>query len=485
MFAHHTSSAHRFFLVLAAVLPVVVSSVPAAAFVPPASSSVVPNVVTTIDEPTTVVGSGSVWSYLDDGQAPPADWNDPAFDDSGWASGAAELGYGDGDETTVTANNGITTYFRHTFDAPDGIDNLTMSVLRDDGAVIYLNGTEIWRNNLPTGTIDHTTLAPGLINGSDETTWIDVDLPDTVLIDGTNTLAAEIHQNSPSSTDTSFDLTLTGTLPAVPLTPVAAGSVWSYLDDGQAPPADWNDPAFDDSGWASGAAELGYGDGDETTVTANNGITTYFRHTFDAPDGIDNLTMSVLRDDGAVIYLNGTEIWRNNLPTGTIDHTTLAPGLINGSDETTWIDVDLPDTVLIDGTNTLAAEIHQNSPSSTDTSFDLTLTGTIIDLTPPDPPTITSPTHPDPTTAYPNQNPTFEWTATDTSGIVDYSWELDQQPSTTPDTTPDGADPTTTYTDIQPGTWHFHIRARNGAGLWSDPAHQPHHHHRHRPHLHV
>ena len=75
-----------------------------------------------------------------------------------WASGPAQLGYGDGDEDTVVdcsnvancnTNNYITTYFRYTFNVPDAslYSGLNLSVLRDDGAVVYLNGVEIWRTS--------------------------------------------------------------------------------------------------------------------------------------------------------------------------------------------------------------------------------------------------------------------------------------------------------------------------------------------------
>ena len=46
---------------------------------------------------------------------------------------------------------------------------------------------------------------------------------------------------------------------------VPAGATWRYLDTGTNPAAAWTQPTFDDAAWKSGAAELGYGDGDEAT----------------------------------------------------------------------------------------------------------------------------------------------------------------------------------------------------------------------------
>ena len=90
---------------------------------------------------------------------------------------------------------------------------LNLRLLRDDGAVVYLNGTEIWRTNMPAGPVAYDTAASAVIGGTDETTYVSppATLANT-LVDGTNVLAVEIHQSSATSTDISFDLELTGVL---------------------------------------------------------------------------------------------------------------------------------------------------------------------------------------------------------------------------------------------------------------------------------
>ena len=115
---------------------------------------------------TTLVPKNKAWKYLDDGSNQAAAWSAPSFDDSSWVSGPAQLGYGDGDEATVVSfgpdsnNKFITTYFRHTFNVADisSFVTLTLQLLRDDGAVVYLNGSEIHRSNMPGGNIDYTTI---------------------------------------------------------------------------------------------------------------------------------------------------------------------------------------------------------------------------------------------------------------------------------------------------------------------------------------
>ncbi len=93
------------------------------------------------------------------------------------------------------------------------------------------------------------------------------------------------------------------------------------------------------------------------------------------------------------------------------------------------------------------------------------------DTTPPDPPVISSSTHPVTTEWYFDNNPQLEWVASDTSGVDNYSWTLNQVSLGDPGTTPMGNINTTSYTGVADGTWYFHVRARNTAGLWSETAH--------------
>ena len=162
---------------------------------------------------------------------------------------------------------------------------------------------------------------------------------------------------------------------------VTAGATWRYLDDGSDPGTGWRAAAFDDSSWAAGPAQLGYGDGDEATVVGYGPdlnakyITTYFRYAFDLADAslYDALGLNLLRDDGAVVYLNGVEVYRSNLPAGAINYTTLAGLVVGGSEETAFSSAAVDPALLADGPNVLAVEIHQANGASSDISFDLSL----------------------------------------------------------------------------------------------------------------
>jgi hypothetical protein len=168
-------------------------------------------------EEITFIPSGATWKYLDNGSDQGTAWREVTFNDSGWASGPAELGYGDGDEVTTVSygtsaqNKYITTYFRHTFIIPDAdaVESLSLDLLRDDGAVVYLNGTEIRRDNM-TGDVYYTLLATPAVAGTDESTFYNSSENPAGLRTGTNVLAVEIHQHAVDSSDISFNLRLKG-----------------------------------------------------------------------------------------------------------------------------------------------------------------------------------------------------------------------------------------------------------------------------------
>ena len=86
--------------------------------------------------------------------------------------------------------------------------------------------------------------------------------------------------------------------------------------------------------------------------------------------------MNLLRDDGAVVYLNGVEVMRSNLPTGVVSYTTLATSAITGAEESTvYVPGTSVSSLLVAGVNTIAVEIHQHAGNSSDISFDFELIG--------------------------------------------------------------------------------------------------------------
>ncbi|MGK0187304.1 MAG: alcohol dehydrogenase (cytochrome c) [Verrucomicrobiales bacterium] len=160
-----------------------------------------------------------------------------------------------------------------------------------------------------------------------------------------------------------------------PVALVAAGSKWKYSDTG-APAADWPKSEFNDDTWSEGVAQLGYGDRDEKTAISDlkdNYPTYYFRQKFEVkdPSSLKPLVLRILRDDGAVVYLNGSEVVRDNMPAGPVEHGTFASSTTPS--ENGYFVHDLAPDHLVAGTNLIAIEVHQADADSSDVSFDLEL----------------------------------------------------------------------------------------------------------------
>jgi hypothetical protein len=341
----------------------------------------------------TLVAAGSTWRYRADGSDQGTAWRDPGFNDAAWSSGPAQLGYGDGDGATVvpggsSSTKPITTYFRHTFNVanPAAFSALTMQLQRDDGAVVYLNGVEVARSNMPAGGVSYQTRASTAVGGGDESRWFFFNIDRSLLRAGANVIAVELHQSGPTSSDISFDLKLEAQTGAASpqQTVIAAGSIWRFLANGTDQGTSWRQPGFGDAAWTAGAAELGYGDGDERTlvdggVSGSRPITTYLRHNITIADAsqVTGLALNLRRDDGAVVYLNGVEVARSNMPAGAISYTTPALTNVGGADESRWFTFSVIPSLLQSGANVVAVEIHQSSATSSDISFDLQLTATL------------------------------------------------------------------------------------------------------------
>jgi hypothetical protein len=156
-------------------------------------------------------------------------------------------------------------------------------------------------------------------------------------------------------------------------------SVWSYLDDGSDQGTVWRESDFVES-WPTGPAELGFGDGQagaEGTVLEDVGMTCYFRHAFELDDDrfrrIQALRLGVRRDDGAIVYLNGHEIYRLGVDPGPTGFDDDGSTTYSESHFYRWY---LSAEHLRAGTNVVAVEMHKANLRDDDLSFDLELVGT-------------------------------------------------------------------------------------------------------------
>ena len=209
--------------------------------------------------PLTLIAPGAVWRFCDtNGLDLGTAWRATSYNDATWRSGPSSLGFGDPATTMVDPTpTRVTTYFRTRFTLanPAAVTNLTFGVMRDDGAVVYLNGTEVFRTGMPLGTVLNGTLATSAISGAEETTWFtNTTASPSLLVPGVNVVAVEVHQGSSSSSDLGFNLLLVAGVAPSP-TPVAlssqrlgnnlmfswpAGSGWNlYVTPQLEPDAQW------------------------------------------------------------------------------------------------------------------------------------------------------------------------------------------------------------------------------------------------------
>jgi chitodextrinase len=430
----------------------------------------------------TFVVTGDSWRWQYTSATLPTGWNDRGFNDSSWSQGPSFLGFNSSLIATdisvgAPSPRPLSAQFRRSFSVtdPSTVVNGLISVVADDGVVVYVNGVEIGRSNMPTGTLTQNSFATAAPRQSAAAAnRVEFAVPDGLLVAGTNVVAASTHLNYRSSIDASFDLrftakrgtsqapaapsvtaTATGpstvqlswthpspasivqyivsrngteitrvnapgtsftdtgltaetaysysvvavdgagrqsapgtaqvTTPSQPTDPyatlVAAASQWRWEYIATAWNPAWNQPGFDDSSWSAGGAPLGFGSALGTDISVGapspRPLSAQFRHVFTVtdPGEFATATVSVRADDGVVVYLNGTEIARGNMPTGTLGQNTYA----TAAPRTTTANanpvvVQVPVSLLVAGQNVLAASTHLNYRSTPDASFDLTLT---------------------------------------------------------------------------------------------------------------
>jgi hypothetical protein len=169
-------------------------------------------------------GEQTSWKYNDGAQAPAEGWQSAAYDDAEWKRGKGALGYGERDLGTTLGfgddeeDKHMSAYFRTSFRV-DPLQRKKLGALgfllrRDDGAIVYLNGREVIRSNMAPGKVAFTTPAASATGPADEATYHRYMVPLESLAKGeVNTVAIEVHQANPSSSDLFIDLEIIGYLP--------------------------------------------------------------------------------------------------------------------------------------------------------------------------------------------------------------------------------------------------------------------------------
>lgn len=170
----------------------------------------------------TLFDTSTSWNYYDQGSLDGQTWNATTYSTSGWKVGTAPFGYGSIkglsgsqdynttlDYGTNSSSKRPTYYFRKTFtltSLPTDGQTLQLQYYLDDGCVIYVNGKEIHRYLMPTGTINYNTYTTNYVEATAYSATIDI--PTNVLKAGMNTIAVEVHNTSATSSDIYWAATL-------------------------------------------------------------------------------------------------------------------------------------------------------------------------------------------------------------------------------------------------------------------------------------
>ncbi|MEK7951507.1 hypothetical protein [Luteolibacter soli] len=176
-------------------------------------------------DPVIIAKGSSGWRVRSTPSEPPATWKNIGFDDSSpaateWSPATLPAGFGSISGVTFAtivpsgpgSDRTRTFYFRKGFTVTDPakVSSITLGIRRDDGVLAWLNGASQPVANSTDGAplpvpSTYATLAP---NATNTASYHSFQIPGTMLVPGTNTLALELHQSSTTSSDVMVDVEL-------------------------------------------------------------------------------------------------------------------------------------------------------------------------------------------------------------------------------------------------------------------------------------
>ena len=185
--------------------------------------------------------TGSTWRYHNSTGFLSSNiaWTGSNYNDTSWSgSGLGLLAVESSASITPLINTTLilgrtSYYFRAWFNVPTNYVNGTLlraTTMIDDGATIYLNGHQVERVRMPTGSYGPTTFAPTQAPfagdaGLEYFYW----LASTNLVRGSNVIAAEVHQASANSSDIVWGLALDALVPTLNRPPVITNQPVSQI----------------------------------------------------------------------------------------------------------------------------------------------------------------------------------------------------------------------------------------------------------------
>ncbi|MEE3180661.1 MAG: protein kinase, partial [Planctomycetota bacterium] len=158
---------------------------------------------------------------------------------------------------------------------------------------------------------------------------------------------------------------------------VKRGDDWRVFLGRISPPARWNQPAFDDSGWDSKPSGFGYSSSESELTTVKTRLddmptegylTVFIRKSFQVEDPaeVSKFRLKLLIDDGFVAYLNGVEVARHNMKAGIPAFDKPADYIENPEGDLRSYDLRKHLPLLHPGSNVIAIQGHNQSLTSTD-----------------------------------------------------------------------------------------------------------------------
>ena len=161
-----------------------------------------------------IIQNGDSWSYFDKGYLEDNWFKKQNYED--WKIGISPLGYGDRSiETKINfgsdeENKELIKYFTKKFAINDisRFKGFELKLRRDDGAIIYINGKELYRDNMPDGSVIKSTKPSEVVNSKEEKLFYTKIFDTSIFNEGINTISVQVHQYNARSSDCIFSLSL-------------------------------------------------------------------------------------------------------------------------------------------------------------------------------------------------------------------------------------------------------------------------------------
>ena len=210
------------------------------AYNPPALTAI-PDTPATFEN-VELFGFNVDWRYNDEDDALPANWASTAHAVGGnWKSDGAPIGRESStlpvplvtDLSPTYSAATVTYYFEREFELTAqqfaDLDSLEITHQIDDGALFFINGTEVSGFNVASGAGPETLASPSTGNASAQSFAIPADS----LVAGSNRISVEVHQSSTGSSDIVFGLKIDARFALTPFIPGApyrnSGNQWLEL----------------------------------------------------------------------------------------------------------------------------------------------------------------------------------------------------------------------------------------------------------------